>query len=91
MESDEYWEMLFADWNEMCLNYPNKKTIFSDYFHLAALKSLEYICIYLLVVTNRWKIYRSANFIGKLAFKMYSLIRQGVKFWQMTAILSSYL
>lgn len=53
MESDEYWEMLFADWNEMCLNYPNKKTIFWDYFHLAALKSLEYICIYLLVVTNR--------------------------------------
>ena len=33
MESVEYWEMLFADWNEMCLNYPNKKTIFSDYFH----------------------------------------------------------
>lgn len=56
MESDEYWEMLFADWNEMCLNYPNKKTIFSDYFHLAALKNLWYICMgssYLLVVTNR--------------------------------------
>lgn len=38
MESGEYWEMLFADWNEMYLNYLNKKTIFSDYFHLAALK-----------------------------------------------------
>jgi len=38
MESVEYWEMLFADWNEMCLNYPNKKTIFSDHFQLATSK-----------------------------------------------------
>lgn len=29
----EYWEMLFVDWNEMCLNYFNKKIIFSDYFY----------------------------------------------------------
>ena len=95
MASGEYWEMLFADWNEMCLNYPNKKTIFSDYFHSASFKKIQglfagavYICSSWLIVSK----YAGLQILlVSLPFKMYSSIRQGVKFWQMTVILSPYL
>ena len=93
MESGEYWEMLFADWNEMCLNYPNKKTIFSDYFHLAALKNpgFIYTAVHICSLSLMDEKYTGLQILlVSLPFKMYSLIRQGVKFWQMTVILSSY-